>query len=68
SSDIRLFADDTTLFITVDNNHQETSRQLNNDMSNIQKWADQWLVQFSPSKTNLCLSLLKNSVTCHSIH
>lgn len=49
-SNIRLFADDTTIFITVDD-PETAATQLNNDMINIKSWADQWLVNFSPSKT-----------------
>ncbi|MCP3901156.1 MAG: reverse transcriptase family protein, partial [Desulfobacteraceae bacterium] len=47
---IRLFADDTCLFIEVDN-RDETSRKINHDLNDIQSWADQWLITFSPVKT-----------------
>jgi hypothetical protein len=47
---IRLFADDTSLFLTVD--HPDTAAQhLNFDIQTITKWADTWLVSFNPSKT-----------------
>lgn len=48
---ILLFADDKTLFTSVGYNYNEISDQLNADMCKIQNWADQWLVQSSPSKT-----------------
>jgi hypothetical protein len=47
---IRLFADDTCLYIEVDD-HEEAATALNNDHANIQSWADRWLITFSPPKT-----------------
>jgi hypothetical protein len=47
---IRLFADDTCLFIHVDE-PEEAAAALNDDLKNIQDWADKWLVTFSPPKT-----------------
>ncbi len=60
-SNIRLFADDTSLFIVVDDpvNAADT---LNYDLDMISSWADRWLVKFNPSKTeHLLFSLKKNS-------
>lgn len=51
TSNIRLFADDTTLFITVDDDPVRPASQLNHDLREINKWANQWLVKFSPPKT-----------------
>ena len=52
-SSIRLFADDTSLFLTVDeDNVNESAEQMNNDMISIKQWADQWLVNFNPAKTD----------------
>jgi hypothetical protein len=51
---IRLFADDTCLFITVDN-REEAGRLINEDLTQIQMWANQWLVSFSPPKTKTLL-------------
>ena len=51
---IRLFADDTCLFITVDN-REEAARLINEDLSHIQTWANEWLVTFSPPKTKTLL-------------
>ena len=59
-SNIRLFADDTTIYITVnhDTNPEladgfasDAANQLNNDLNSIKDWADQWLVSFNPHKT-----------------
>ena len=47
---IRLFADDTCLFIEVDNRMQ-TAKKVEWDLSSIEKWAKNWLVTFSPQKT-----------------
>ena len=44
-----LFADDTCLFLEVDN-RRETAEKVNNDLNRIEKWADKWLVNFSPQK------------------
>ena len=47
---IRLFADDTCLFIEVDD-REETARLVNEDLAAIETWSYSWLVNFSPSKT-----------------
>jgi hypothetical protein len=47
---IRLFADDTCLYIEVDDPEQAADA-LNSDLANIQTWADRWLITFSPPKT-----------------
>ena len=50
SSEVRLFADDTILYVIADN-PSDSVDALNSDLLNIQAWADQWLVKFSPPKT-----------------
>lgn len=56
-SGIRLFADDTTLFVTSED-HEISSRVLNNDLESLSAWARQWLVTFSPAKTeSMCITL-----------
>ena len=47
---IRLFADDTCLFVEVDE-PAEAALILNDNLSQIQEWAKKWLVTFSPPKT-----------------
>jgi hypothetical protein len=47
---IRMFADDTCLFIVVDN-RDESSELVNADLNEISSWANKWLVDFSPVKT-----------------
>ncbi|MCP3899199.1 MAG: hypothetical protein GY707_05745, partial [Desulfobacteraceae bacterium] len=49
-SQIRLFADDTCLFIEVDN-RDETTPKINSDLDSINKWSKKWLITFSPQKT-----------------
>ena len=49
-SPIRLFADDTTLFITV-NDPAAATASLNSDLQEMERWSHQWLVTFNPSKT-----------------
>ena len=53
-SNIRLFADDTSLFIVVDN-PVTAAGQLNIDLQKISQWATTWLVSFNPSKTEATL-------------
>ena len=53
-SNIRLFADDTSLFIVVEN--PDTAAQtLNSDLEKTTKWAKDWLVSFNPIKTETLL-------------
>ena len=49
-SNIRLFADDTSLYLTVEDPNS-AARVINADLGTIQEWADKWLVTFSPPKT-----------------
>ena len=56
---VRLFADDTTLFIDFDE-EVEAANNINGDLATISKWAEQRLVSFCPSKTGSLLVSLKN--------
>ena len=51
-SNIKLFADDTSLYIEVDDPIQ-SANVLNQDLQSLICWADQWLVTFNASKTKL---------------
>ena len=53
-SHIRLFADDTSLYIVVEN-PDEAAELLNADLDKITTWAEQWLVTFNPPKTESML-------------
>ena len=59
NSHIRLFADDTTLFIDFSDEITAT-QQINNDLATIRDWADRWLVSFCPKKTEALLVSLKH--------
>ena len=57
---IKLFADDTTLYVTVDD-QDACTLSLNTNLDRINKWADTWLVNFNPQKTEcMTLSLKRN--------
>ena len=53
---IRLFADDTRLYIIVDF-PDSAARILNLDQEIHYEWAVQWLIRFNPTNQNLYLSL-----------
>ena len=55
---IRLSADDTCLFVST-NNHTEAAMFINQDLNHIEEWAKQWIVKFSPSKTESMVLSLK---------
>jgi hypothetical protein len=48
-STIKLFADDTSLYLIVDDPN-ETADSLNNDVTKIHDWATKWLVTFKAQK------------------
>ena len=58
---IRLFADDTCLFLEVDN-REETALKINEDLKGLFNWSNTWLVTFSELKTkSLIISNKKDS-------
>ena len=63
-SNIHLFADDTSLFILVDN-APYAAACLNFDLDRITRWAAYWLVTFNPSKTEALLLLRKLNAIQH---
>jgi hypothetical protein len=58
-SNIKLFADDTSLYIEVDEPDQ-SANILNHDLRTLKIWADQWLVSFSAPKTKLMTCTFRN--------
>ena len=56
--DIKLYADDTTLYIATDD-LDEGNRLLNTDLQTISDWSKQWLVTFCPKKTEFMHMTLK---------
>ena len=47
---VKLFPDDTLMYITVDN-PELTTVELNRNMDKLNQWAQQWLVKFNATKT-----------------
>ena len=64
TSSIRLFADDTSLYIVVDN-PVTAAHLLNTDLDTISKWAADWLVDFNPAKTTSLLITRKLQPQLH---
>ena len=50
NSPIKLFADDTSLYIIVDD-PVDAAETLNTDFAKIHDWSMKWLVKFNPDKT-----------------
>ena len=63
-STIRLFADDTSLYMIVDN-PLHTAITLNQDLAKISTWADKWLVTFNTQKTESLLISRKINKPIH---
>ena len=61
---IRLFADDTSLFIIVENPNQ-AAEILNSDLLKISRWANLWLVKFNPNKNEVMLISCKTNTLAH---
>lgn len=61
---IRLFADDTSLFIIV-HDPVAAANQMNKDLATIYLWADSWLVNFNPNKTESLIISKKRNKPIH---
>ena len=61
---IRLFADDTSLYMIVEDPNSAADL-MNNDLSKIHLWALQWLVKFNPNKTEELIISRKQSRPNH---
>ena len=64
SAEVRLFADDTILYLYVDN-PVTSAQMLNDDLSHLHDWAQRWLVKFSPTKTKTMTVSRKKKKTKH---
>ena len=64
NSNIRLFADDTSLYITVDN-PSSSAALLNTYLKTIHSWSQKWLVSFNPAKTESMIFSRKQSKIAH---
>ena len=56
-SDAKLFADDTSLFKVVYDEHVSSS-VLNNDLKTIKSWAFQWKMQFNPDPNKQAVQMI----------
>jgi ABC-type antimicrobial peptide transport system ATPase subunit len=55
---MRLFADDTSIFLIVDN-AIESADILNRDLNTLTSWSNKWLVSFNSRKTETMVILRK---------
>ena len=62
---VRLFAEDTSLYIIVEN-PTDAAITLNNDLNFITTWASDWLVDFNAAKTLSMLLTLKRFSPNHT--
>ena len=53
NSNIKLFADDTSLYLVVDHDEYAVAEKLNSDIDKINQWSERWLVKFNPDKTEI---------------
>ena len=68
-SNVKLFADDTSLFSVV-KNKEESASDLTNDLDMISKWAYNWKMSFNPDPNKSTQEVLfsrKNSNITHPI-
>ena len=63
-ANIRLFADDTSLYIIVEN-PAAAALCLSNDLGKISRWASLWLVTFNPVKNETMLLTRKRNKLYH---
>jgi hypothetical protein len=64
NSTIKLFADDTFLYIVVEN-ATNAAEMINSDLTKINELSKQWLVKFNPSKPECLTISLKNRRPFH---
>ena len=56
---IKLFANDTTLYVIVDEqNYIQAADMLSTDLSHIHNWSQNWAIKFNPNKTGSVLSFI----------
>ena len=61
---IRLFADDTSLYLIVDE-PCVAATLLNSDLAKIHMWAEKWLVKFNPAKSEAIVIARKTNKPYH---
>ena len=63
----KLFADDTSL-ISIVKDPESTANNLNNDLTEINKWAFQWKMNFNPDPTKQAQEVIFSRETTTKIH
>ena len=59
-----MFADDTTLYATVECDINNVTSSLNDDLEKIIVWSNKWAIDFNPFKTvNVDFSRKKNTIS-----
>ena len=58
---IKLFADDTSMYLCLENPHIR-AEILNNDLEKIMQWANKWKIEFNERKTEL-MNITRNKKT-----
>ena len=64
NSSVRLFADDTSLYLIGDN-PAEAARCINSDLERMHQWTERWLVKFNAKKSEAILILRKTNRLIH---
>jgi len=60
-SQVRLFADDTIVYLTVSST--DDCKKLQNDLESLEKWEKEWMVEFHPAKCNVLRITRRNQKT-----
>ena len=67
SSQVRLFADDTAVYLTVGGSDDE--KVLQQDLDRLSVWEDQWDMEFNPSKCQVVrVTTSKTVINSHKIY
>ena len=67
TSKVRLFADDTALYITTSTSSQ--SEILQKDIDNLERWSHKWDMEFNPSKCQVIhITRSKNTLTSCTVY
>jgi ABC-type antimicrobial peptide transport system ATPase subunit len=67
NAEIKLFADDTSLYLIVDN-PSDTAFLLNQDLNQIQRWSEKWLVKFNPNTIETMVISSKRNKPYHPLY
>ena len=65
-SKVRLFADDTAIYLTISTSSQ--SEILQKDLDNLECWSHKWDMEFNPSKCQVIYITRSKNPIPHSIH